>query len=566
MIPNRPPADMVKGPKEEVTQTTEKTSYYKLCPKDGKRDLAWRAELGTQLVASMDAEAWGGKLFCLKNWPENYVLYDRYTVVGDKSTIVTYLYGHPEGPKKRFKNALEFLPHLMWLAVDKEHKKDNCGCAMCKGTGELEKRPPAPPPIGAVAAAAASAATTAATKAKGKAATTSKSPAPQVPTPIPQQQQQITQQQITQQQMAVPRPTPPNTQQLQQPPKMTVPTPPPYNIQILQQSPSCQERLFDLQYSFDIYRKGECVWFQASPDDKSNWSLGAILQKEPQGPGYMIQILSSPLNRPPPHRQVTHDRIRPWLAWTAPAPQQEDLRLPNVRFENVNWENYRFEPNVEVDASIIVAKEAEGTYSPVDLLPVPHNMHRFYSGLWFGAEKIWVGEGIRLKRRFSAPPPPPSQKGQVLLLRDEVLVVSCIFEKFDGPTPNPPGRTGVYLTGDIFLLQPALVPPGTNPAHLASPPPFLPDRMRKDAQQRNQISVQNRLWSTWQLVLSGVTVPMEDVKGRWYESSILMKDLVNGGEEEYLAALRNGGLSDLGNLLNQMGGQEGFGIGGGRGW
>ena len=404
----------------------------------------------------------------------------------------------------------------------------------------------------ATAANAAPAVASPATTAKGKAAP--KTTLSAIPTPTLQQPQQG----------APPVPQP--QQQLMRP----VPTPPPYSVHLLYTAASSPERMFDLQFSIDIYRRGECVWFQASPDDRSNWSLGTILGKDPAPvnpntpAGYTIQILSSPLLKPPALTDVTHDRIRPWLAWTAPLPQEPSLRLPGVRFETINWDQYRYSTNVEVDASIVVAKEVEGTFCPLDQLPVsgPNN-ERYYTGLWFGAEKIWVGEGVRLKQRYSLPPPPPpqGQSNQVVVLRDEVLVVSYIYEKLDQMTP---GLTNIFIHGDVYLLQPARMLPN-NAALMPPPQPFLPDRMRKDAINRNNVSIGSGLYSTWEVVVTSVSVPIEDVKGRWYESSVLMKDLV-GGDAAYIEALRTGGVSDLGNLLNQMGGMEGFGVGGGRGW
>ncbi|KAF8421662.1 transcription-silencing protein Clr2-domain-containing protein [Tirmania nivea] len=600
MIPNRPPAEMIKKPNEDVRDSL---AYYKPCLPNSKNDVQWRIELGTHLVAQMAPGKLKESLYCLRGLPEGYALLDRYAHVkaGDKPTIITYLFGHPDGPKKRYKNPQEFLLHLMWLAADRDHRKANCGCMFCKGSGQLDKRPPTPPPevlsvvqpagspvaVPAAAAAAAgratarkkaaakataantapaaaSPATTAATtaKPKGKAALKATPSASSTPTLQQPQMHQLPQHGA---------PHIPQPQQQLMRPQVMVPTHPPYPFQLLYTAPSTSERTFDLQFSMDIYRRGECVWFQASPDDRSNWSLGTILGKEsaPMSPstqaGYTIQILSSLLSKPSAHRHVTHDRIRPWLAWTAPLPQQPSLRLPEVRFETINWEQYRFSANVEVDASIVVAKEVEGTFCPLDQLPAsgPNN-ERYYTGLWFGAEKIWVGEGVRLKPRFSHPPPPPpqGQSNQVVILRDEVLVVTCIFERLGQATP---GHTNIFLQGDIYLLQPARMLP-SDAALMPPPQQFLPDRMRKDAINRNNISIGSGLYSTWEIVVAGVTVPMEDVKGRWYESSVLMKDLVAGGEAAYIEALKMGGVSDLGNLLNQMGGMEGFGVGGGRGW
>lgn len=78
IAPNRPPAEMIIKPTEDVEDLT---AYYRPCPPNGKRDLGWRVELGTQLVAQMDPAKSGGGLFCLKNWPEGYALFDRYAHV-----------------------------------------------------------------------------------------------------------------------------------------------------------------------------------------------------------------------------------------------------------------------------------------------------------------------------------------------------------------------------------------------------------------------------------------------------------------------------------------------------
>lgn len=75
MAPNRPPAEMIKKPTEDVGDLT---AYYKPCLPNDNRDLAWRAELGTLLVAQMDPARSGGNLYCLKSWPEGYALFDRY--------------------------------------------------------------------------------------------------------------------------------------------------------------------------------------------------------------------------------------------------------------------------------------------------------------------------------------------------------------------------------------------------------------------------------------------------------------------------------------------------------
>lgn len=44
----------------------------------------------------------------------------------------SYLYGHPQGRKKRFRSPADFYNHLLWLATDAEGDSyNNCGCKIC---------------------------------------------------------------------------------------------------------------------------------------------------------------------------------------------------------------------------------------------------------------------------------------------------------------------------------------------------------------------------------------------------------------------------------------------------
>src|SRR5690606_22286547 len=54
-----------------------------------------------------------------------------------------YLYGHPMGPRKRFRSPREFEKHLIWLASDMTRNPANCGCDKCKGDGY--RQPPEMP-------------------------------------------------------------------------------------------------------------------------------------------------------------------------------------------------------------------------------------------------------------------------------------------------------------------------------------------------------------------------------------------------------------------------------------
>ena len=49
-----------------------------------------------------------------------------------------YLYGHPQGRKKRFRSPADFFPHVLWLVTDKEGDPRNCSCKICSPEGDEE--------------------------------------------------------------------------------------------------------------------------------------------------------------------------------------------------------------------------------------------------------------------------------------------------------------------------------------------------------------------------------------------------------------------------------------------
>jgi hypothetical protein len=47
-----------------------------------------------------------------------------------------YLYGHPQGRRKRFRSPADFFPHILWLATDPEGDPRNCSCKICSPDGD----------------------------------------------------------------------------------------------------------------------------------------------------------------------------------------------------------------------------------------------------------------------------------------------------------------------------------------------------------------------------------------------------------------------------------------------
>lgn len=46
-----------------------------------------------------------------------------------------YLYGHPEGKRKRFRSPADFFHHVNWLVSDSEDR-DDCCCKICSPDGD----------------------------------------------------------------------------------------------------------------------------------------------------------------------------------------------------------------------------------------------------------------------------------------------------------------------------------------------------------------------------------------------------------------------------------------------
>lgn len=90
--------------------------------------------------------------YILRELPEGYVLWEHVKYKVDKMAENkrdkgkhaaglyerqdAYLYGHPQGRRKRYRSPADFFPHVLWLAVDKEGDSRNCSCKICSPDGE----------------------------------------------------------------------------------------------------------------------------------------------------------------------------------------------------------------------------------------------------------------------------------------------------------------------------------------------------------------------------------------------------------------------------------------------
>ncbi|MCJ1314143.1 hypothetical protein MMC25_007823 [Agyrium rufum] len=580
---------VLNGPKEDqIALPNDRNALGKFVREELTSDKSkyWRSALGILLKDAVlrkssekDKEALGkDKIeWILRDFPDNYVLYSHNRQVvprassktsgstegdaRDRANIRTdsYLYGHPEGPSKRYRSPNDFLPHLLWLATDTAGDRANCGCKVCMTNEQLStylrlsqtqwahmdpkmqaevkedhqrfsrdrnafnfvvkeiysgtaKPPPAP-----------------IKRVKDTAAST---PPPQTePKTKPQPSTSLTRQLSSQ---------PSAAQSVEQPLQATI----------------SFAQLVDTKSNKFLYRPGELVWAQRP----SSWGLAIIAdrslrldQRLKDCPEYKVQLLSHPLGYPGIQEKTTEQFLRPWLAFSAPEPTIEGLRRPAPgsltlpRYEQIDWrsvlDGHFGSGDAEVDASIFAARMIDESYTLFEPLPGqdPKAGRKFYNGIYLGGEKIWVNEPVRIRY-----PPNTPNSSDIMIVREITSI------------PTASHAIGmiaieeIYLTGDIYTFMTIPHDPTQAiPENLVAPP-NLPGRVIEDTCYRNRATASRKhTISYWHMTAKNERIHGKDVKGRWYESRLLMPIIM--GANEWTAAVGRGDIDHVGNRINERG-------------
>jgi len=422
-----------------------------------------------------------------------------------------YLYGHPAGRRKRFRSPADFFPHLLWLSTDESGDPDNCGCKICSPE-DLENA----------------------------------IPGARVTKPVKQEDfkiainqpgagmvRQVSGQGTRVKQETGPLPARPASTQ-----RPFVPTP-------LPQRKSHDQHL-DFQYHTFMYRPGELVWFRRG----QAWGLGAVLRRwviSGDQYHYTVQPLSWPGQHPQAVTKSSDLEMRPWLAWSVPRFTNATLNdMPDPpRYETADWQGMlqkRYgNGDMEVDGSILAAKSVDATYTPFSLSktvePEPGVTEKYYDGIFLGAEKIWTGDPVRLQIGSGT----------------DIMVVHAVVER---KRVSAMGQTilqqSCNVIGDVYSLatvshtNPAVPTPAS-----AGNNPQLPPRLTEDLANRNARSIAaKRTASYWKLIAVQKKLDLNDIKGRWYEASILLPILQQAQYEE---SMRKGEISEASLWMNSRG-------------
>jgi len=273
------------------------------------------------------------------------------------------------------------------------------------------------------------------------------------------------------------------------------------------------------------------AWF----DNGQNWRLGVISKRQLADgkPQYLLQPLSNPFQHQP--CQIKEEgSIRPWLAWSVPnttVPAIQNLTYDQVPWEQVIRGDYDGGQTRDyiVDGSILSAKIIDASYTLYDrienALAGPGEVH--YNGMFLGAEKIWVGEPVRLR-----------VSGNDIV----VLIIHKLIERTISPDPST-----VTFVGDVYKF---VEMPTPYKSRSEWPTPALPPRMTVDLRFRNEVAdiAKKGIWNEWRLLEPAARKGLSDVKGRWYETRTLLPIL--RGADKFQLEIDTGVTSDAGAWMN----------------
>ncbi|MCJ1472426.1 hypothetical protein MMC13_001074 [Lambiella insularis] len=599
-------AEELNGPTQAQLQKSRDSNglynYYQVLPVSHPKSREWREKLGGSLVrdlsalkglkappttdskkttfytstqANVKSTASG---YILADFPENYRLYEHVRVANLNGVPSSngnarsanerrdcYLYGHPGGRKKRFRSPGEFLPHLIWLSTDLSANHENCECKICcpdeliqagkdlirlhaDGKDKVrlgEKRDNSGDNLGLTekkpklngdgnVAKVESRSNTSIVKKNLPVRSTSQPQIKNESQPQPKPQIQTQTQSTSQKPAAKPTPPQPAVQApaAATPPALLSPTPLP--------GMKNYDQAVDAQCNKFLYRSGEVVWFNRG----SAWGLAVITmrqlfkdQRHQDRPQYTVQPLSHPFAHPRTMTMNQEEMLRPWLAWSAPDPTHETLVNKGLTYDTVDWSGVlqrRYGPgDAEVDGSIFAAKAIDGCYTPFERLTSARTTvsDTQYNGVYCGGEKIWLGEAIRLRTG----------------LGKDIMILHRLVER-SSQTAKGAMSSDMFVVGDIYSFQTVTY----NPQQPIPANTFLPVRVQEDLNYRNRITIANKSQiSYWKLIQSQARLGLGEVKGRWYESRVLLPILK--GQADFALSLSKGEIGDVGSMLNGRG-------------
>ena len=297
------------------------------------------------------------------------------------------------------------------------------------------------------------------------------------------------------------------------------------NNQVQQQQ---QQTMWTLKSPF-LFRVGELVWFK----NGSTWRLGVIRASDQNGNNHEILPIGHGMYHQR-HPTKPTDDMRPFHAFSVPPVTVDELK--DKIYDEVPWQSmFQHAGNensqidlLALDASKMAASKIDYSFSFWSPFPEsPASKNTSYYGCFFGAERIEVGDSVRLRSL-------PRELG---VAADTAILGICnIFTSTDYPG-------ALLFGGHIYMLV-------KGDAANAVPPENLPLALRDELNWRNSVS-KSVAWR-WVLVKDNVVLKEQSIRGRFYPTHRLMPIL---HPAQFQHAIQQGQVDDqLAQLNNRMDG------------
>lgn len=230
--------------------------------------------------------------------------------------------------------------------------------------------------------------------------------------------------------------------------------------------------------------------------------------------------------------------MRPFLAFSVPPVALKEVQ--KVRMQNADWlhiqEAYagndrQRQELVGLEASKKAVVEIDHSFSLFNILsqPAPTTERQHAGGVFLGAERVSVGEAVRV-RLGDHEIRPEWPKGLPV-----VMVLHHIF------VANQGGEDKLYFHGDIYRLEESTGQ--RQPTHNSQLPPAL---LREKA-FRDGARPSTGTCVDWVLVFNNITKDESAIRGRFYETSRLMVILA---PDQFRQSMASGAIDDVQAYLN----------------
>ncbi|KAI1202318.1 hypothetical protein F5X97DRAFT_234797 [Nemania serpens] len=515
--------------RSDGTEMPSEYSQYEKVENGSKPIIEWQNKLGQALAAELMPASTG--LYFLQEFPDHYHL-RWYQAKEDKRKHQAkhyYLFGYPEDPgaskaRKYYRSPNHFLPHLLWLIGDSQDRGD-CACEFCSGskpiTSKSAKAKPAP--------------------------TTLQAPLPAV-TSVPSPASTINSnttvsvhRNTTPSSNNKPKSTGRTSTATQQPTPHEAQTVAPYEASGV--TPSVLPRPYPIAHDHNVlFRAGEVVWYK----NNNSWRVGMILASN-------LALSIIPFGHPLYQTQEVikeETDVRPFLAYSIPQINHGLQEFRGQALAQIDWHalQERFGTHADasrreglaIEATKLAATRVDQCYSTFNPIQEPGQNTTIFCGVFLGAEKICIGEAVRIQLREQ------DQAPEKVIGMPVVMVVQRIVISREGGL--------LIFEGSLWKLQHAkLTQPPQTPNQAQLPRAMLGEKEFRDSILRNHS------WRVeWVLMKQSVSLDESVIRGRFYETQRLTPIL---NPAKYQQMLQSQHVDDIQTLLNNRGDSSGPRVG-----